>query len=96
MEFESSVHKRTETEIDERGRTERKRGAVHAARLRKPIMIIEWAHRHDAAKRLELEKKTRWKRDREREGADGPQESSVPRHDASEQGEKKIERREAK
>jgi len=54
---------------------ERKEGKRKGrVRLRKPIMIIEWAHRHDAARRPELEKRKR----RSVRGRTGPR-KVVPR-----------------
>lgn len=72
---------------------------------RKPIMIIEWAHRRDVTRRRrggEGEKEEREEKRMPREGGRGPQESGTPgdRHKrgarrARARGEKKIEWREA-
>lgn len=78
-------------------------GPVRAPR--KPIMIIEWAHRRDVTRRRrgrEGEREEREEKRMPREGGRGPQESGTPgdrrkrgARRARARGEKKIEWREA-
>lgn len=78
-------------------------GPVRAPR--KPIMIIEWAHRRDVTRRRRGREEKREEREEKRmprEGGRGPQESGTPgdrrkrgARRARARGEKKIEWREA-
>lgn len=107
MEFrmKARVCKRTRCGRRSKGGKRKERGAAHADRLRKPIMIIECAHWRDATKRRRGMKKSNEKRedgekkkhDRAARENGRPQESGAPASARMERsrGEKKIEWREA-